>query len=64
MSLVATGEAESLEDIKAHIPMKETVKADPEAHAVYEKTYSVYRELYEALSPSFHKLKHLRNPGK
>jgi gluconokinase len=55
-ALYALNEVPSFEAIKNYIPMQNTVLPDMNNHLVYEELYGIFREVYTALKPSFHKL--------
>ncbi len=50
-SMIASGEKTSYQEIKECIPMKEPIYPNKHNHAVYQKLFTKYRGLYEALKP-------------
>ncbi|WP_017727104.1 gluconokinase [Halalkalibacterium ligniniphilum] len=56
ISLLAIGHVQSLDDIKNHIPMKESVTSNIEHHNTYKLLYRSFRDLYKDLKPHFQAL--------
>ncbi|RWZ59034.1 gluconate kinase [Halobacillus fulvus] len=56
LALMSTGYAKSLDEIKASVPMREHFTPDPEAKAVYEELFSIYRKAARELLPTFERL--------
>ncbi|TLS37306.1 gluconate kinase [Pseudalkalibacillus caeni] len=52
-ALFATGNVDSLEDIKESIPMKETIKPNSDNHERYAELYNIYKGVGESLSNYF-----------
>ncbi|PYZ92187.1 gluconate kinase [Salipaludibacillus keqinensis] len=53
ISLLAVDKVKDYSSIKHHIPMKSVVYPTVNNHEIYQKLYPVYRNVYEALKPTF-----------
>ena len=60
-SLLAVNEVNTFQEIKEHIPMRDTIKPHMETHQTYTELYQVYRSLYDSLKPTFTQLAAFRN---
>ncbi|WP_162852543.1 gluconokinase [Dinghuibacter silviterrae] len=56
LGMLATGALSKLSDVKRHILEGKTYAPRPERHAYHQRYYTLYRELYPALSKTFHQL--------
>lgn len=56
---LATGLVEDPQTVRAWISLTDPILPDPERQEIYERYYGVYRRLYSALAPEFHRLTRL-----
>jgi gluconokinase len=57
LALYATGKITQWTEAKALIPQGKIFEPDHEKHAVYEKVFSIYADLYPKLKDNFHQLR-------